>query len=459
MTAVDLTNEKAHEPIINSIEHPGSERNILAYIIHNPDAVYDVVSKLREEDFNNTLNRLIYQVMCRLSEKGVPVTTENILAVTRGNSVLDKQGEEYLARISLVDATRIDLDHNINLVQAASVKRQAYRESLRVIKDCIEDEDTDDANDFIGRQQKRFIDLGMGVINDGVVHLGEGVKEWIEERKNNPNPVPGLSTGYKELDEAIGGLRKGRLYVWAARSKSRKSLMLTNIAAHIAYKTQVPILYLDTEMTSFEDVRPRILAIVSGVPEDEITKGTFVYNPQYVEAVKKAADIVEKGPFYHAYLPSFSTTQVSNIVRKYHLKYKIGIFFFDYIKMPLYGDSRLQEYQLLGQLTGVLKDLAGELGVPCVTAAQLNRGAVGVDGDNEDDFDESMVAGSDRILHNASYLFYQWMKSPKRIAEDGVEAGNLCVKLGHSRHGGEYFGWYKAHDSNARISEIMNVAR
>src|SRR5690606_26640514 len=115
-------------------------------------------------------------VMCRLSEKGVPVTTENILAVTRGNSVLDKQGEEYLARISLVDATRIDLDHNINLVQAASVKRKAYRESLRVIKDCIEDEDTDDANDFIGRQQKRFIDLGMGVINDGVVHLGEGVK-------------------------------------------------------------------------------------------------------------------------------------------------------------------------------------------------------------------------------------------------------------------------------------------
>src|SRR5690606_39701294 len=91
-----------------------------------------------------------------------------------------------------------------------------------------------------------------------------------------------------------------------------------------------------------------------------------------LEAVKKAADIVEKGPFYHAYLPSFSATQVSNIVRKYHLKYKIEAFFFDYIKMPLHGDSRLQEYQLLGQLTGVLKDLAGELEVPCVTAAQLN---------------------------------------------------------------------------------------
>ena len=33
------------------------------------------------------------------------------------------------------------------------------------------------------------------------------------------------------------------------------------------------------------------------------------------------------------------------------------------------------------------------MGVPCVTAAQLNRGAVGVDGDNEDDFDEEYGGG------------------------------------------------------------------
>lgn len=455
LSITDIIKYETHEPLIATIERPGAERNVLAYILKNPDAIYDVATVLKEKDFNNSLNRLLYQCMLRLSEKGIAVSTQNILAVTRGNDVLDKQGEEYLHRISQTDVSGIDFDYNVQLVLVASLKRQAYTEGLYLLNDCVDENlSPDDADSFIGRQQQRFMQLGLQT-GDRVMQIADGVDEWLEEKKANPTPVPGLKSGFDELDAEIGGFRPGRLYVFAARSKSRKSILLNNFAIHIAAKQKVPILYLDTEMDTKEDVRPRLLAILSGVSENRITTGMFAQSPSELEAVNKAKEVLKETPFYHCYIPNFSTTQIVSLVRKYYIKYKLGALFFDYIKMPLKQTDNLKEYQLLGLLTATLKDLVGELQIPCITACQLNR-----EGANTEEINSTHIAGSDRILMNCSYLFYMWKKSPEDIAKDGIDAGNMVLKLGESRHGGttgEYTAWLYAHPENARITEVIKL--
>lgn len=455
--SLDVINPANHEAIINAIEHPGAERNVLACILRDNDKIYDVADKLKEEDFNNSINQVIYRVMLRLSEKGIATSKENILAVTRGNDILDKLGEEYLHRIAQVDTTGIDLEYNANLVLTASIKRKAYLAGLQLLKDCVDESFApDDADTFIGQQQQRIMEISLESRSNKVQHVGHGLDEWFEKVVSNPTDIPGIRSGFPELDKAIGGFRPGRMYVFAARSKQGKSLLLNNFAAHIAINEGVPVLYLDTEMSLEEDVRPRLLAIVSGVDENLISTGMYTKDPEATEKVERAKEILKHTPIHHAYIPAFNTNQVLSIVRKHYVKDKIGALFFDYIKLPMNGGGgNLQEYQMLGLLTAALKDLGGELGIPVLTAAQLNRSAVDIDGD---EYNEGMVAGSDRILQNASYLFYFWRKTEQQMAEDGGEdTGNACLKLGESRHGGDYFGWLKAHPGNARIQELIRV--
>lgn len=450
----DLINIKRHEPIINNIERPGAERNVLAYILNKSDSIYDATTKLEESDFNNSLNRLIYRCMMGLAEKGVRVSVENILAITKSKGVLDKDGEEYLYRIAQTDISGIDFDHNVEQVLVASLKRRAYLQSLHVMKDCVDDKlDFDDAGSFVGRQQQRFMELGLEA-NDNVKQIGEGVFDWLEERAKNPTLVPGLSTGFPELDGVIGGFIPGRLYVFAGRAKSGKSLLLNNFATHICIAQDKPVLYIDTEMSTFEDVRPRILAIISGVSERDISNGMYIRNEEDREKVERAAKLLTHAPFYHTYMPNFSITKVLSLVRKYKVKYGIEALFFDYIKMPMSQSvNQLKEYQLLGLITSALKDVVGELGIPGITACQLNRNAL-----HSDEPDEGDVGGSDRILFNASYLFYLWQKDPERILEDGgIESGNMVLKLGASRHGGEYRAFLRRHESNARMWEVVKV--
>ncbi|HHV41238.1 MAG TPA: hypothetical protein GXX72_00065 [Clostridiaceae bacterium] len=454
MSVLNTLAIKTHEPIINNIERPGAERNVLAYILNDSDAIYDVISRLKDDDFNNSLNQLIFKCMTGLSERGVRVTLENILAVTKSKDILGQDGEEYLRRIARTDTSAVDLKYNIEQVLVASLKRKAYLQGIHVLNDCVDERSYfNDVNEFVGRQQQRFMDLGTGT-SDSIVLLGEDVDKWLKQRSESPNPVPGLHTGFEELDKAIGGFMPGRLYVFAGRSKARKSILLNNFATYMSAVQGKPILYLDTEMLSFEDVRPRILAILSGVSERDINTGMYVNSDSDRESVNRAARILAETPFHHAYVPNFNISSIVSLIRKCKVKHDIQAIFFDYIKMPMSQHiGALKEYQLLGLLTASLKDIAGELRIPGITACQLNREAL--KGDEPDEFS---IGASDRILHNASYLFYLWKKTPEQILEDGgIDSGNTVLSLGASRHGGEYRAFLRAHESNARMWEVVRV--
>ena len=55
--------------------------------------------------------------------------------------------------------------------------------------------------------------------------------EHIEEMLNNPDPVSGLRTGFKELDSMTAGLQKSTFNVLAARPSMGKTALALTIGA------------------------------------------------------------------------------------------------------------------------------------------------------------------------------------------------------------------------------------
>ena len=96
-----------------------------------------------------------------------------------------------------------------------------------------------------------------------------------------------------------------------------------------------------------------------------------------------------------------------------------------------HGDA-MKEHQLLGNIATGLKDLAGQLSIPVVAAAQIKRG----DGNTpKTRFYDSDVADSDRIGRYCNNLLTIAMKSKKEREEDGASCGTHRLQVLLARAG------------------------
>jgi replicative DNA helicase len=278
------------------------------------------------------------------------------------------------------------------------------------------------AADLIGMVGKNVMDLSMQskAIKEAR-NLSDGLEQYIEERRKNPVEFCGLSTGYSILDKRIDGLVPGTLTVLCARPKQGKSTFLSNVAAYVSYMSQNspnPVLYVDTEMP-FEQWRDRIIAKLSSVPERRIKHGGYSEKEYY--NIQQAIKLVQKGKLFHEYMPGYSIDKLVSVYKKYKYVENIGLGVFDYIKEPTNKGER-KEYQLLGDVTTVLKDLAGELQIPFLCATQINR--------QED------IADSDRILRYADVLAVFKQREKEEMDATGNAGGTFKLVIQHSRRGG-----------------------
>jgi replicative DNA helicase len=307
-----------------------------------------------------------------------------------------------------------------------------------------------DANTLVAGAQEKFLKIALeNLRGDDPENLADGLDELLAEAVANPSRVRGLSTGLVSLDEAVNGLEPGTLTVVGARPKVGKSTLLLNWAAHIAYDCQTPILLIDTEMRKPEQ-QFRLVSILSRVPEKEIKNGTYDEDSQKVDRVRQARDIINSGLILHKYYPDFTAEGVAAMTRKFHHQGAIGCLFFDYIKLPdsdLQLMGRVKEHQALGYLCVALKNLAGQLNIPVVTAAQIGR--VGSQGR----VTSSDFADSDRILRYANTLLGLSVKTGKELAkleeeygrERRRDAGSHRLQILDTRAGGTNPGGIDIH--------------
>jgi replicative DNA helicase len=113
------------------------------------------------------------------------------------------------------------------------------------------------------------------------------------------------------------------------------------------------------------------------------------------------------------------------LYKKYSIKHDLGVIMFDYLKEPDSSsvDRQRSEYQLLGDVTTTIKNLAGELDIPAVTAVQLNRA--------------KEIADSDKIARYADVIALWSTRDKKEIEDHGLEAGGYKLVVQNTRRGGQ----------------------
>ena len=406
----------------------GDERLLLNFCLTNQDLYYTVASKATDADFLDREHRLFFMLIGDLYKTGYKVLDGAvILNEARSQGITESLGGyDYIHGVIEASTKGENFDKILHNVLEASTKHRLYEAvsaHKQAIADSVASTDTTSA-DLIGSLENYILDLSTQsrAIKEPL-DVAEGLAEWIEDRRDNKIEMSGISTGYPILDKQIDGLIPGTIMFIAARKKMGKSALLTNIAAYDSYKLRIPTLYIDTEM-SFTQFRSRLVAGMAGVKERTIIHGGYS-EIEYGHIVKRCLKLVTDGVLFHEYMPGYSVEKLVALCKKFKLKHNIGLIVFDYLKEPGVSssmDRQRKEHQILGDVATRLKDLAGELEVPVLSAVQLNRA--------------HDVADSDKIARYADIIAHWGKKELEEIEAGGYQGGTHKLMIKDTRRGG-----------------------
>jgi replicative DNA helicase len=429
-------------PLKEKIHRVGSERALIAICLNKPDQLILANSmNLTPEMFANDAHRYIWMAMSYLATKGEeldPIAITSVYTDEKAKKAIEEMGGiDYLDQVKHFPVASNTAFYVGHIVQASA--RRAIHEKAQKLIDKAEKDQDSDMNTFLSHAEAEMRDVAIDYqVAQEVTKLGDGIADRLKQRLLQPTDVIGLRTGWRAFDKASLGLVDGELTIVGARSKVGKSTVLLNWCKKISVEDGVPVLYIDTEMYK-EEQEDKLLSMLSGVPHSEIRNGMFGkdtvngYAKDKIKAVQQASAKLKTAPFYHVYLPNFTLEKIQALARKYQIEHGIKMVIFDYIKLPS-SNANLgdKEYQALGYLTSGLKDLAGQLQLPVISAVQLNRGAVG-----KEDITEADIAGSDRILFLANRVCFLRRSTEEEYAMTGA---SHQFKI-HLQRMGDELGW------------------
>jgi len=404
---------------------PVDERAVLSLSLKDINNFYALCSKVSVDDFLCRDNYMVFLLLKGLMDRGIEsFDLPMVIKDAEAQGVLQVIGGYlYLESITNMPVSSRNFDSYVYSMLESSTKYRLHmdlHENIALVGENAKGGIS--SSDLIGSVERSVLELSTKSKSiKEPRNLADGLREDIEKRRQNPVKVIGVSTGYSILDNQIDGLVPGTLTIISARLKRGKSTFLSNIAAHVAYREAIPVLYVDTEMT-FEQWRDRIVANLSGIKERTIKHGD--YGDEDYERIMKATEVIERGKLFHEFMPGYTTDKLVALYKKYKHKHNIGLIVFDYLKEPDLSsvDKNRKEHQLLGDVTTCLKDLAGTLGIPALTAVQINRS-----GD---------VADSDRIARYGD-IVAQWMnKKEDEFEAKGAAGGTHKLVVRDTRRGG-----------------------
>lgn len=405
---------------------PTAERALLSYCMKDIDNYYTIAASVSTKCFLDNQHKLIFSLMKNIVDRGASeIDLSIIISKAQDEGIFNViGGYDYINSIEDMHVASANIDLFMEEVLEARTKYDLFIELNENIDDLLANaKDGKDSVELISKAETSILDLSVKsrAIKEPI-DFADKAMEFIESRKDERILMSGLSTGFPVLDHQIDGMIPGSFMVFAARKKMGKSTLLTNIAVNVAYGQGVPVLYIDTEM-SFLEWQTRVMAMLSGLEERLIKHGGYT-DEQLNILMEKCVNIIKKGKLYHEYMPGYSLDKIKTLYRKYKMKHDIGLMVFDYLKEPQSDslDRQRKEYQVLGDVTTAIKDLAGTLNIPALAAVQLNRS-----GD---------IADSDRVARYCDIVGNWMYRTEEEIEAGGEGSGNYKLVITDARRGG-----------------------
>jgi len=367
--------KKQSDPLDLAPHSTDAEEAVLGSLLMNPEAVNEVSTFLDAEDFFNLRHGWIYEAIQRLHERSDGIDTRTLAEELRAQKRLDDVGgEAYLNWLPTTMPTALHAEVYGHIVERAAIRRRLLGAAGEIAR--LAHDETRDIGQVTEQSEAAVFAVTERKTSRSLVPMRVAVSEYfdrLEQARLSETKGYGIPTGLADLDKLLGGLQKGDLVITAGRPGTGKTSLLLTIALNAVRIGQARVALFSMEMGR-EQIVQRATAIETGISSQRLRVGE-VSDQEWAQFVQ-ATDSLSRLSLYIDDSAAQSPQQVLAKCRRMYREHGLDLILIDYLQLMNAGGRVNRDANRVQEITYIsraLKELARELNVPVLAAAQLSR--------------------------------------------------------------------------------------
>ncbi len=362
------------ELILRQMPHSAeAEQAVLGSMLIDARCVPEVIDQLRPDDFYLRQDREIYETIYSMFNYSLTIDPVTVLENMKRNGYYDEsQTRGYLLQLMDATPTSANVKEYIGILKDKTLLRRVA-EAAGDLTALIR-QGTDTGQDVLEAAEQKIYAIRQGRAARGLTPISQvllDVYDRLGELAASGKPIPGMSTGLRDLDRAISGLNKSDLVLLAARPGMGKTSMALNILLEAGKKSGQSVAFFSLEM-SREQLALRLISSECFVELKKLITGKL--SEADWEKVAVAADSLNRAKILIDDDPSVS---VADILARCRRVEDLGLVVIDYLQLMQSANGRTRSgdnrQQIVSDISRALKIMAKELNVPVLCASQLSR--------------------------------------------------------------------------------------
>ena len=351
---------------------PDAEEAVIGSLLIDGEAINRVAAIVKPDDFYRERNRWCFEACQSLYNRGDAIDQISVARELSLRERIDEVGgPAYLSHLVGTVPTSVHVEHFARIVNRTATMRRLILVAGEMA--AIGYADSSDVESAMQQAE----DLLFRVRNTSSVRdfvtIREVLDQYLEDTASmgpldrGMAPVP---TGFTDLDNALGQLQRGDLFILAARPALGKSTLAMNIARNAAGQGAVVGVF-SLEM-SRDQLALRLLSAEAEVDSHLLRLG--IVGESASARVMTAIGALSDLAIYIDDTPAQTVMEMRSKVRRLHTNRGVDLLVVDYLQLIAgrenRGENRVQE---LSEITRHLKAIARDLNVPVLAISQLSR--------------------------------------------------------------------------------------
>ncbi len=355
----------------------GPEKSLLSSMLNDPQEFIAeaIAARLTPAHFYLPGHALLFETLVENFETGIETELVSLMQRLLDRGQLDRiGGPAALTDLFTYAPYSGGFHHHLKLVR----DKFTMRSLIRVANDTIAaayDTPEEAANllDATEAAVMAIRDAGTLSADVSISQAVRGVIAEMEEFILGNRESSGIATGFQRLDIMTRGLKPGEMFVIAARPSMGKTALMMNIVEAVCVDGGLPAMVFSAEMTRHQ-LTQRLIYARAKLSMSEVVNGFKPANID-LQRIQRAGLDVARSPLHIDETRAISISELRAKARRKHRAEGLEIITIDYLQLLKSTSRQAQNSREreIAEISAGIKALAGELGLPIIILAQLNR--------------------------------------------------------------------------------------
>ena len=360
-----------------------AENDTLAAMMVDNECIEAVRSIVCASDFVRHGNQILFTTIAALRDQNLPVDLLTLQDEMRKPSTLkftdnktqleDVGGLQYLTSLMERLPSGYNAGYYAKIVLDKSLRRQMITLAHNVDSQ-IRDESNDPAT-VIDETVGKFVALIDNKTNpcntEQAIKIYTQVMAESDKEVWNPEPREGITTRFQNLNDLIGPLEAGEVYIPAARPGMGKTTLAMDFAEYAACDQGKTVLFSSLEMSK-KILMYRMISARAEVPMKDLREGRLSEKQfKFTETMKLQ---LEKAPLFLTDAGCRTLSGLRSACRKLQVTNGLDMLVVDYLQLMDIDDSKGKHREVVvSEITNGLKAIAMDFHIPVIALSQLSR--------------------------------------------------------------------------------------